>query len=55
MQALMSCRKYFLRGIWMMQSLIFGVCIITSAHYSLWKWDHLQTNRLFIRSNLLEL
>ena len=32
----------------MMQSLVFGLCIITSAYYSLRKWDHLQMNRLFM-------
>ena len=31
----------------MMQSLIFG---LTSAYYSLQKWDHLQMNRLFMGS-----
>ena len=29
----------------MMQSPVFGLCIITSAYYSLRKWDHLQMNR----------
>ena len=37
----------------MMQSLIFGLRIITSAYYSLWKWDHLQTNRFFMESKTI--
>ena len=42
-----------------MQSLVFGLCIITSVYYSLRKWDHLQMNCLFMGSktiyNLLQL
>ena len=32
----------------MMQSLVFGLRVVTSAYYSLQKWDQLQTNH-FLR------
>ena len=53
-QALTSHRKQLIfMSFCMMQSLAFGLCIITSAYYSLRKWDHLQMNCLFMGSKTM--
>ena len=55
MQALKLHGKHYLQVFCMMESLVFGLRIITSAYYSLWKWNHLQTNHLSMRSKTIHI